>query len=195
MTTIKRLFSRQWWWVTLIVMAGVVFLAWLGVWQLDRLQQRRDFNAMVYNRWTQEPYDVTAAVTTTDLNELEYVNGEIYANVWYSDPEVIARINPYTGRVVGWIDLDGLKPAGAGNVLNGIAYDAAGDRLFVTGKLAADPCCPIHVQPVDDAGNDYGQGRIIHRYVCVIKAVLELLFDKTGGDVTPLKFRMTDQGG
>jgi glutamine cyclotransferase len=70
-----------------------------------------------------------------NLNELEYVNGEIYANVWYSDPEVIARINPYTGRVVGWINLDGLKPEDAGNVLNGIAYDAAEDRLFVTGKL------------------------------------------------------------
>ncbi len=68
------------------------------------------------------------------LNELEYIDGEIYANVWYSDPEVIARINPYTGRVVGWINLDGLRPSGA-NVLNGIAYDEAGQRLFVTGKF------------------------------------------------------------
>lgn len=72
MTTIKRLFSRQWWWVTLIVIAGVVFLAWLGVWQLDRLQQRRDFNAMVHDRWTQEPYDITATAAPADLGELEY---------------------------------------------------------------------------------------------------------------------------
>ncbi len=70
------------------------------------------------------------------LNELEYVKGEIYANVWHSDR--IARISPHTGKVLGWIDLTGLLPAGQkGNeeaVLNGIAYDAKGDRLFVTGK-------------------------------------------------------------
>jgi glutaminyl-peptide cyclotransferase len=71
------------------------------------------------------------------LNELEYVKGEIYANVWQTDR--IARISPKDGRVVGWIDLSGLLPAAqrgdSGAVLNGIAYDAAGDRLFVTGKL------------------------------------------------------------
>lgn len=69
------------------------------------------------------------------LNELEVVKGEIYANVWGSDR--IARISPKTGAVVAWIDLRGLlSPADAAgvDVLNGIAYDAAGDRLFVTGK-------------------------------------------------------------
>ena len=70
------------------------------------------------------------------LNELEYVKGEIFANVWQTDR--IARISPKDGRVIGWIDLSGLLPpaerAGT-DVLNGIAYDAAGDRLFVTGKL------------------------------------------------------------
>jgi glutaminyl-peptide cyclotransferase len=81
-------------------------------------------------------------VTVTDggvpvahLNELEYVKGEIYANVWQTN--LIARIAPDSGRVVGWIDLTGLLPAAdsAGvDVLNGIAYDAARDRLFVTGK-------------------------------------------------------------
>ncbi len=73
----------------------------------------------------------------TQLNELEYVRGEIYANIWHSDR--IARISPETGRVLGWIDLTGLLPAGSVTdpeaVLNGIAYDAAHDRLFVTGKL------------------------------------------------------------
>jgi glutamine cyclotransferase len=71
------------------------------------------------------------------LNELEYINGEIWANVWLTDR--IARIDPETGMVVGWIDLTGLldpsdleQPA---DVLNGIAYDEANDRLFVTGKL------------------------------------------------------------
>ena len=70
------------------------------------------------------------------LNELEYVKGEIFANVWQT--ERIARISPKDGRVIGWIDLSGLlSPAerAGTDVLNGIAYDAAGDRLFVTGKL------------------------------------------------------------
>lgn len=70
-----------------------------------------------------------------ELNELEYVKGEIYANVWQT--ERIARISPKDGRVLGWIDLHGLLPAserGGTDVLNGIAYDAKGDRLFVTGK-------------------------------------------------------------
>jgi glutamine cyclotransferase len=72
----------------------------------------------------------------TNLNELEYVKGEIYANIWQTDR--IARISPKDGRVTGWIDLSGLLPASErarDAVLNGIAYDAAGDRLFVTGKL------------------------------------------------------------
>jgi glutamine cyclotransferase len=71
------------------------------------------------------------------LNELEYVRGEIYANVWHSSK--IARISPRTGKVIGWIDMQGLvdplelKDPEA--VLNGIGYDSANDRLFVTGKL------------------------------------------------------------
>ena len=74
----------------------------------------------------------------TLLNELEWVKGEIFANVWHTDK--IARIDPGTGQVKGWIQLDGLLSADdrAGaqrDVLNGIAYDAATDRLFVTGKL------------------------------------------------------------
>jgi glutaminyl-peptide cyclotransferase len=78
-----------------------------------------------------------AGVIIRELNELEWVDGEIYANVWQTN--FIARISPSSGRVVGWIDLTGLlspdeRRAGA-DVLNGIAYDAAGKRLFVTGKL------------------------------------------------------------
>ena len=77
-----------------------------------------------------------AGTPVKDLNELEYVKGEILANIWKT--ERIARISPKTGQVTGWIDLSGLldphDKAGT-DVLNGIAYDAAGDRLFVTGKL------------------------------------------------------------
>ncbi|MEQ1605358.1 MAG: glutaminyl-peptide cyclotransferase [Pyrinomonadaceae bacterium] len=79
------------------------------------------------------------------LNELEFVKGEIWANIWHSEkPEsvgkanYIARIDPATGKIVGWIDLAGISPDDARrdteNVLNGIAYDPASDRLFVTGK-------------------------------------------------------------
>ena len=74
--------------------------------------------------------------TIEELNELEFIKGEIYANVWHS--ERIARINPLNGRVIAWIDLTGLLPddqkINAESVLNGIAYDAKRDRLFVTGK-------------------------------------------------------------
>ena len=88
------------------------------------------------------------------LNELEYVKGEVWANIWHSEqpetnttqgtfpniakPNYIARIDPASGNVVGWIDLAGISPddqrGGSENTLNGIAYDAAGDRIFVTGK-------------------------------------------------------------
>jgi glutamine cyclotransferase len=71
-----------------------------------------------------------------DLNELEFVKGQIYANVWFVDS--ITMIAPDSGLVTGWIDLRGLLPsrqAVGADVLNGIAYDAARDRLFVTGKL------------------------------------------------------------
>ncbi|MGQ3054837.1 MAG: glutaminyl-peptide cyclotransferase, partial [Roseateles sp.] len=71
------------------------------------------------------------------LNELEWIDGQVWANVWQTDR--IARIDPGSGRVLGWIDLAGLLPAaqrrGYDDVLNGIAYDAAAKRLFVTGKL------------------------------------------------------------
>jgi glutaminyl-peptide cyclotransferase len=74
--------------------------------------------------------------TVDQLNELEFIKGEIYANVWHSNR--IARINPRTGSVIAWIDLSGLLPAdqmvNEESVLNGIAWDAKGERLFVTGK-------------------------------------------------------------
>ena len=75
-----------------------------------------------------------------NLNELEWVKGEIYANIWHTDR--IARIDATTGKVIGWVDLTGLlpqadlltRPEGVEQVLNGIAYDPEADRLFVTGK-------------------------------------------------------------
>jgi glutamine cyclotransferase len=79
---------------------------------------------------------VTAAgAPVKNLNELEWVKGEIFANIWMTD--YVARVDAATGRVTAWIDLRNLLPPrdrAKADVLNGIAYDAAGDRLFVTGK-------------------------------------------------------------
>jgi len=94
--------------------------------------------------WDPETLKETGRITVTadgqpvaELNELEWVKGEIYANIWQTDR--IARINPTNGKVTGWIDLRGLlSPQDyipqRTDVLNGIAYDAQRDRLFVTGK-------------------------------------------------------------
>jgi len=86
------------------------------------------------------------------INELEWIKGEIWANIWHSElpdilgkPNYIVRIDPNSGKVLGWIDLAGISPDDqpkgddpydpkAENTLNGIAYDAANDRIFVTGK-------------------------------------------------------------
>lgn len=71
-----------------------------------------------------------------NVNELEFVKGELLSNIWQQ--EYIARINPDTGKVTGWIDMRGLlspRERASVDVLNGIAYDEKGDRLFVTGKL------------------------------------------------------------
>ncbi len=90
-----------------------------------------------------DTFDVQRMITVRDdgrdvtqLNELEYIKGEIYANIWLTDR--IARIDPQSGKVNAWINLSGILPPEArpdpGAVLNGIAYDEASDRLFVTGK-------------------------------------------------------------
>jgi glutaminyl-peptide cyclotransferase len=86
------------------------------------------------------------------INELEWIKGEIWANIWHSEdpnilgkPNYIVRIDPSSGKILGWIDLAGISPDDqpkdddpydpkAENTLNGIAYDAANDRIFVTGK-------------------------------------------------------------
>ena len=73
--------------------------------------------------------------TVVNINELEYINGDVYANIWKTN--TIAIINPHTGQVKTWIDLNGLPSEVNPNieaVLNGIAYDQKNDRLFVTGK-------------------------------------------------------------
>ncbi|PVX25094.1 MAG: glutamine cyclotransferase, partial [Candidatus Bathyarchaeum sp.] len=80
--------------------------------------------------------DVEDEEPIDNLNELEYIDGKVYANVWKEDK--IAIINPETGKVEGWIDLAGIndeEKTSVEAVLNGIAYDQTSERLFVTGKL------------------------------------------------------------
>jgi glutamine cyclotransferase len=98
----------------------------LRVMELTRFQERRKITVM----------DV--GVPITNLNELEWIKGEIWANVWHTD--YIARISPKDGHVLGWINLNGIlsapyKVASPEAVLNGIAYDSTTDRIFVTGKM------------------------------------------------------------
>lgn len=103
-----------------------------------------DGSAKLYFR-DPETFAVSHTLTVTDqgkhiekLNELEFIEGYIYANVWMSNR--IAKISPVSGKVLAWIDLTGLQPRAShtadaqGHVLNGIAYDAESQRLFVTGK-------------------------------------------------------------
>ena len=150
------------WKGNLIEMTWQTQLGW--VYDLDTFQVKREFHysgegwaltqdgKRIYmsdgtpqiRLWDPETLQETGRITVTEegkpvqnVNELEWVKGEIYANIWETDR--IARIDPATGHVIGWIDLAGLlNPAdripGQTDVLNGIAYDAKGDRLFVTGK-------------------------------------------------------------
>ena len=80
--------------------------------------------------------EVHEMAPVTQINELEYIKGKVYANIWKE--EKIAVINPQTGQVERWIDLSGIQDIenpGVDKVLNGIAYDVKEDRLFVTGKM------------------------------------------------------------
>lgn len=99
--------------------------AQIRILDLDTFQEKRRLRV----------HDGSTAVD--QLNELEFVDGQIFANVWHTNR--IARISPRTGEIVGWIDLAGLLSSvyrlETEAVLNGIAYDPVGKRLFVTGKL------------------------------------------------------------
>ena len=96
----------------------------IRIWSPDTLQEEGRINLTADGQ------------PVVNLNEMEWVRGEIYADIWETDK--IARIDPKTGKVVGWIDMTGILPAADRttdtDVLNGIAYDAEHDRLFVTGK-------------------------------------------------------------
>lgn len=113
-----------------------------GMTRTDRELLTSDGTAILRFR-NPDTFDQTRQIVVRDgitaihqLNELEYVHGEIWANVWHSDR--IARISPADGRVLAWIDCSGLLPPSeridAESVLNGIAFDAQHNRLYITGK-------------------------------------------------------------
>ena len=112
----------------------LVQLTWTSgvgfVWDAATFQAVRTFG------YAGEGWGLDGGRGVRNLNELEHVDGTLYANVWQTDR--IAMIDVETGRVEGWIDLEGLLPADrrqGTDVLNGIAWDPDGRRLFVTGKL------------------------------------------------------------
>lgn len=108
----------------------------------DRIVMSDGSNVLYFHE--PEMFDAVSRIEVYDnekkvdqLNELEYINGEIWANIWMTD--LIARIDPVTGRVNSYVDLSRLFPEAKrrevnADVLNGIAYDAEGQRIFVTGK-------------------------------------------------------------
>ncbi|MFV0644544.1 MAG: SURF1 family protein [Sphingomonadaceae bacterium] len=93
MKTLKLLFNRQWWWVTLVVIAGCFALVRLGLWQLDRLEQRRAFNAYVAERWKQDPFPLSAETLPASLDELEYRRVEVEGTYDY-DNQILLTNQP-----------------------------------------------------------------------------------------------------
>jgi surfeit locus 1 family protein len=93
---LTKLVSRRWWWMTLLVIAGVVGLVRLGIWQLDRLEQRRAFNTTVASRWQQDPIDLVAEGLPDDLAELEFRRVEVNG-VFDYDNQIVLKERPRDG--------------------------------------------------------------------------------------------------
>ena len=91
LSALGKLFNRRWWWTTLLVIASVAVLVRLGFWQLDRLDQRRAFNARVAERWNKEPFDVNRHAIPADLTELEYRRVEAEGEWDYANQIVLTN--------------------------------------------------------------------------------------------------------
>ena len=90
---LTKLFNRRWWWATLLIIAGVALLIRLGFWQLDRLEQKRAFNATVASRWQEAPFDLIAEGLPADLAELEYRRVEVSGQFDY-DHQIVLKERP-----------------------------------------------------------------------------------------------------
>ncbi len=153
-------FSRRWWLPTLLVVAGVYVLVQLGLWQLDRLDQRREFNQFVASRWDQEPYDLAENALPADLSTLEYrrvqLNGELdYANQIVlknqirNDAPGVSLVTPLRledGRAVlverGWVPLSDATP-------DQWAQYAEPDNALIVGMIQESQLLP-GAQPPDE---------------------------------------------
>lgn len=91
MNVVTKLFNRRWWLTTLIVIAGVVVLIRLGYWQLDRLEQRREYNALVASRWTETPFDLNANALPSRLDNLEYRRIQVAGEFDYANQIVLTQ--------------------------------------------------------------------------------------------------------
>ncbi len=91
LSALQKVFNRRWWWTTLLVIAGVAVLIRLGFWQLDRLDQRRAFNAYVAERWNEAPFDVNHHDIPADLHELEYRRVEVEGHWDYTNQIVLTN--------------------------------------------------------------------------------------------------------
>ena len=97
MMVVTKLFSRRWWYVTVFVILGVIFLAWLGLWQLDRLEQRRAFNQLVASRWDQEPLNLNESALPTNLDDVGYRRIAATGNFDYANQVALKNQNRETG--------------------------------------------------------------------------------------------------
>lgn len=125
---LTKLFNRQWWYVTLFVILGTIFLARLGFWQLDRLEQRRAYNQLVATRWDQAPFDLNQEALPADLEALGYRRIEVTGTFDYANQVALKNQNrdsaPGVGLVTplrlsdgrtmlvsrGWVPLDQATP-------------------------------------------------------------------------------------
>lgn len=100
---VTKLFSRRWWYVTIFVILGVIFLAWLGFWQLDRLQQRRAQNALIVQRWDQDPYNLSQNGLPADVEELGYRRIQVTGQFDYDNQVALKNQNRETEPGVGLV--------------------------------------------------------------------------------------------
>ncbi|MBX3012859.1 MAG: SURF1 family protein [Caldilineaceae bacterium] len=125
---VTQLFSRRWWYVTIFVILGVIFLTRLGLWQLDRLTQRRALNQLISERWDQAPYDLNQNLLPTELETLGYRRIQVTGTFDYSNQVLLKNQNRQTepgtnivtplllpnGQAIlvarGWIPYDQSKP-------------------------------------------------------------------------------------
>lgn len=100
---VTKLFSRRWWYVTIFVILGVVFLARLGFWQLDRLQQRRAQNALIVQRWDQDPYNLNQNALPADVEALGYRRIQVTGQFDYDNQIALKNQNRESEPGVGLV--------------------------------------------------------------------------------------------